>query len=69
MKFADIVKYQTAQIMYKAKNHKLPSNIQGLFNERQLRYKLRGKENFDRLRFGLWSEAVEFAKDGYQAEY
>ena len=51
MKFTDIVKYQTAQVMYKAKNYKLPNNIQRLFNERQLRYKLRGKANFDRLRF------------------
>ena len=48
MKFTDMVKFQTAQVMYKAKNNKLPNNIQKLFNERQLSYNLRGKLNFDR---------------------
>ena len=48
MKFTDMVKFQTAQVMYKAKNNKLPNNIQKLFNERQLSYNLRGKLHFDR---------------------
>ena len=48
LKFTDIVKFQTAQVLYKAKNKKLPNNIQKLFNVRQLCYNLRGKLNFDR---------------------
>ena len=50
MKFTDIVKLQTAQVLYKAKNKKLPCNIQKLFNVRQLCYNLRGKLNFDRFK-------------------
>ena len=31
----DMVDYQTAIIMFKAKNHKLPANIQSLFHDRE----------------------------------
>ena len=44
LKLADIVKYQTAQIMFKAKNHLLPKNVQKLFGEQEGDYNLRGKE-------------------------
>ena len=45
LKFTDIVSYQTAIIMYKARNHLLPANIQQLFRDREGGYDLRG--NFD----------------------
>ena len=77
MKFTDIVKFQTAQVLYKAKNKKLPNNIQKLFNVRQLCYNLRGKLNFDRFKirttrkkflyFNLWGKTVEQSKCGAQA--
>ena len=44
LKFADIVQYQTAQIMFKAKNLLLPKNIQKLFEEQEGDHYLRSKE-------------------------
>ena len=49
LKFTDIVSYQTAIIMYKAKNRQLPENIQNVFRNREGGYRLRGKHNFKRL--------------------
>lgn len=49
LKFTDIVSYQTALIMYKAKNHQLPKNIQNLFQNREGGYNLRGEFNFKTL--------------------
>lgn len=46
LKFTDIADYQTAQIMYKAKNDLLPINIQKLFSIHEGSYNLRGKINF-----------------------
>ena len=46
LKFTDIVAYQTAIIMYKAKNRQLPGNIQHLFRNREGGYYLRGEGNF-----------------------
>lgn len=46
LKFTDIVKYQTAQFMYKAKNNLLPQNLQKLFRDQEGGNKLRGKYNF-----------------------
>ncbi len=45
LKFFDLVKFKTAQIIYKAKNNLLPSIIQNLFHEREgcRKYDLRGK--------------------------
>lgn len=45
LKFTDLVKFKTAQIMYKARNNLLPRNIQKLFMERQGGYNLRGEHN------------------------
>ena len=45
LKFTDLVHFQTAQIMYKAKNNLLPSNIQKLFFYRVGGYNLRGEFN------------------------
>ena len=42
----DMAGYQTAIIMFKAKNHELPANIQSLFHDREGAYNLRGKLNF-----------------------
>ena len=44
LKFTDLVDYQTAQTMFKAKNMSLPGNIQKLFGEPEGDYNLRGKE-------------------------
>lgn len=46
LKFTDIVSYQTAIIMYKAKNHQLPANLQNLFHNREGGYNLRSELNF-----------------------
>ena len=46
LKFTDIVKFQTAQLMYKARKNMLPQNIQILFRDREGRYQLRGENNF-----------------------
>lgn len=45
LKFIDLVDFQTAQIMYKAKNNLLPGNIQKLFFNRDGDYNLRGELN------------------------
>lgn len=50
LKFSDIVPYQTAQIMHKAKSRKLPGNFQHLFNMQVGHYELRGEFNFKRLK-------------------
>ena len=49
LKFTDIVSYQTAIIMYKARNNLLPANIQQLFHEREGGYNLRGDFDFKTL--------------------
>lgn len=46
LKFMDLVKFRTAQIMYKARNNLLPKNIQDMFNEREGGYNLRGELHF-----------------------
>lgn len=46
LKFLDIVSYQTAIIMHKARNNQLPENIQSLFCNREGGYNLRGEDNF-----------------------
>ncbi|KAK0133338.1 RNA-directed DNA polymerase from mobile element jockey [Merluccius polli] len=51
LKFTDIVPYQTAQIMYKAKSNTLPGNIQQLFKIKEMRYDLRGTLNFERPKY------------------
>uniref|UniRef100_A0A8C6M161 Reverse transcriptase domain-containing protein n=1 Tax=Nothobranchius furzeri TaxID=105023 RepID=A0A8C6M161_NOTFU len=45
MKFQDLVKYKTAQIMYKVRNKLMPDKIQKLFTEREGGYNLRGTLN------------------------
>ena len=50
LKFVDMVKYQTMQFMYKAKNNKLPGNIQQLFSLEDVHYNLRRTFNFKRTR-------------------
>ena len=50
LKFVDIVQYQTAQLMFKAKNNKLPKNIQQLFKLEDVQYNLRRTLNFKRNR-------------------
>ncbi len=42
LKLTDQIEYQTAQIMFKAKNNQLPGNIQGMFSQREGKYNLRG---------------------------
>ena len=49
LKFTDIVSYQTAITMYKAKNHLLPLNVQNLFRNREGGYNLRGESVFKTL--------------------
>ncbi len=46
LKFMDLVKFKTAQIMYKARNNLLPKNIQGILIEREGGCNLRGDLNF-----------------------
>ena len=46
LKFPDLVKFKTAQIMYKAWNKSLPVNIQKCFKERDGNYDLRNKLTF-----------------------
>ncbi len=48
-KFIDLVHFQTAQIMYKAKNNLLPGNIQKMFLNGEERYNLRRECNFKHL--------------------
>ena len=49
MKFNDLVEYQVAQIMFKARNKLLPGNIQKLFFDREGGYNLREQLNFKTL--------------------
>lgn len=51
LKITDIVQYQTAQIMFKAKNKLLPGNIQQLFKNREECYNLRERCKFKEPRF------------------
>ena len=46
LKFDDIVKLNTAAIMYKAHNKSLPPSMQELFQPRESRYELRGTAIF-----------------------
>ena len=46
LKLTDLVEFQTAQLMFKAKNNKLPANIQKKFTQREGNYFLRGLFNF-----------------------
>lgn len=46
LKFADLVEFQIAQTMYKAKNNQLPANIQQMFSVREEGYNLRGHTYF-----------------------
>ena len=50
LKLSDLVEFQIAQIMFKAKNVQLPGNIQILFNERQGHHYLRGSVIFTNVR-------------------
>ena len=50
MEFIDLVKFKTAQIMFKAKNNLLPGNLQKMFMERQGGYNLREQINFPKLK-------------------
>ena len=45
LKFFDLVDFQTAQIIYKARHNMLPANIQNRFRDRDGRYELRGELN------------------------
>uniref|UniRef100_A0A3Q3EDH9 Reverse transcriptase domain-containing protein n=1 Tax=Labrus bergylta TaxID=56723 RepID=A0A3Q3EDH9_9LABR len=49
IKFIDLVDYQVAQIMFKARNKLLPGNIHELFFDREGGYNLREKLNFKML--------------------
>ena len=46
LKFVDLIKLNTAQIMYKARNNQLPGNIQKMFSDREGGYNLRGENDF-----------------------
>lgn len=46
LKMDDLVKFQTAQILFKAKNKELPGNIQSMFFLKEGSYNLRGFCNF-----------------------
>ena len=68
LKFFDLVEFQTAQIMYKARYNLIPGSIQKMFCERDGGYNFRGKLNLKTLSvrttmkkkyFDLWSETVE----------
>lgn len=50
MKFEDLVKYKTLQIMHKARNNLLPKHIQNMFLDRDSKYNLRGQMNFKKQR-------------------
>ncbi len=77
--FIDLVHFQTAQIMYKAKKNLLPGNIQKLFLNGEERYNFRRECNFKHLYvrtifnvfqsmyFCMWSEIAEQTKSSAQA--
>ena len=46
LKLTDLVEFQTAKLMFKAKNNILPANIQKKFTQREGSYFLRGLFNF-----------------------
>lgn len=50
LKFIDLVKFKTAQILYKARNNLLPGNMQKMFMDRQGGYNLRGEYNFKKFK-------------------
>uniref|UniRef100_A0A3Q3EUW8 Reverse transcriptase domain-containing protein n=1 Tax=Labrus bergylta TaxID=56723 RepID=A0A3Q3EUW8_9LABR len=60
IKFIDLVDYQVAQIMFKARNKLLPGNIHKLFFDREGGYNLREKLNFKMLavRMTLKSQCI-----------
>ena len=62
LKFKDLVKFKTAQTMYKAKNHLLPSNIQNLFKNRECKYNLRNQNSLEKphVRTNLKSMGITF---------
>lgn len=45
LKLDDLIKFKSLQIIYRAKENLLPSNIQQLFASRDCRYNLRGVHN------------------------
>ncbi len=49
LKFIDLVKFKTAQVMFKARNKLLPGNFQKIFFERQGGYNLREELNFKKI--------------------
>ncbi len=49
LKFIDLVKFKTAQVMFKARNKLLLGNLQNIFLERQGGYNLREELNFKRI--------------------
>lgn len=46
LKFMDLIKFKTAQIMFKARQKTLPRNLQIMFKDRERVYNLRGKFEF-----------------------
>lgn len=60
LQFVDMVKFKTAQIIFKASNNLLPRNLQQMFFEREGRYNLRGDLNSTY--YYLWGQFVEQSK-------
>ena len=49
LKFVDLVDFKTAQIVYQARNQRLPANVQKLFRDREGKYSLRRELNLKHL--------------------
>ena len=62
LKFTDMVKYKTAQIMYKARHNLLLGEVQNIFRERQGGNKLRGEFNLDYIGIGDYKTKSEFVE-------
>ena len=56
----DLVKFQTAQILFKAKNKELPGNIQSMFFLKEGSYNLRGFVTSKQGRYELQEKAFVF---------
>ncbi len=49
MKFIDLVKFKTAQVVFKARNKLLPGNVQKMFPHSEGGYSLRKEFNFKKI--------------------
>ena len=64
LKFPDLIKFKTAQVMYRAKNKLLPTNIQNRFPDKEIHYDLRNPSDFEQPLARLTLKSMSVASCG-----